>query len=60
MLFRSDEYTETGGKEKENTFLGKFIHGAIAHKGMVIDEIFRSKNLLAGFSKKRLIERIKR
>ena len=55
-----DEYTETGGKEKENTFLGKFIHGAIAHKGMVIDEIFGSKNLLAGFSKKRLIERIKR
>lgn len=46
-----DEYTGCPKEEKENTFLGKFIHGAIAHKGMVIEEIFKSGNMLAGFAK---------
>ena len=46
-----DEYTKAQKQDKDDTFLGKFIRGAVAHKGMVIDEIFRSGNKLAGFSK---------
>lgn len=46
-----DEYSKCAKGKKDETFLGKFIHAAIAHKGMVIDEIFRSGNKLAGFSK---------
>ncbi len=48
-----EEYTSSSKEHRDETFLGRFIRGAIAHKGMVIDEIFRSKNLLAGFSKPR-------
>lgn len=48
-----NEYTESRKAEKENTFLGKFIHAALAHKGMVIDEIFKSGNMLAGYSKEK-------
>ena len=44
-----DEYT--GSSNKDDTFLGKFIKGAIAHKGMVIDAIYRSGNKLAGIAK---------
>lgn len=43
-----DEYTKASKKEKNDTFIGKFTHGAIAHKGMVIDEIFKTGNKLAG------------
>nr|MCR4740388.1 hypothetical protein [Lachnospiraceae bacterium] len=43
-----DEYTGKAKKEKDDSFLGKFIRGAIAHKGMVIDEILRTGNKLAG------------
>ena len=46
-----DEYMNSPANEKDDTFLGRFIHGAIAHKGMVIDEIYRSGNPLAGISK---------
>ena len=49
-----EEYTNSPKEEKDNTFLGRFILGALAHKGMVIDEIFRSGNMLAGFSKKKI------
>jgi hypothetical protein len=48
-----DEYMHSPKEDRVNTFLGSFIAGAIAHKGMVIDEIFRSGNMLAGFSKKK-------
>ena len=54
-----DEYTDSPKEEKDDTFLGKFIHGAIAHKGMVIDEIYRSKNPLAGVARGRLFKRDK-
>lgn len=46
-----DEYTKAPKKEKDDTFIGKFTHGAIAHKGMVIDEIFKSGNKLAGVAR---------
>ena len=42
------EYMDSPRGETDETFLGRFIRGAIAHKGMVIDEIHRSKNPLAG------------
>ncbi len=53
-----EEYTKSPKKEKEKTFIGRFIHGAMAHKGMVIDEISRSKNKLAGKTRTRLLERL--
>ena len=43
-----DEYTSAAGKEKDDTFIGKFIRGAIVHKGMVIGELMKSGNKLAG------------
>lgn len=44
-----DEYI--GSSDKENTFIGRFTRGAIAHKGMVISAIQKSGNKLAGFTK---------
>ncbi len=52
-----EEYTNSPKEEKDNTFLGRFILGALAHKGMVIDEIFRSGNMLVGFSKKKRVDK---
>ena len=46
-----DEYTLAPDKMKNDTFIGKFVNGAIAQKGMVTDEIYKSGNHLAGFSK---------
>ena len=46
-----DEYTSCPDSEKSKTFLGRFFSGALAHKGMVIDEIYRSGNKLAGIAK---------
>lgn len=46
-----DEYTNSPKENREDTFLGRFIRGAIAHKGMVISEICRSGNILAGVAK---------
>lgn len=46
----SKEYIESEAGEKENTFLGKYFLAAMAHKSMVTNKIFKSKNLLAGFS----------
>ncbi len=46
-----EEYTTSSAEDKEETFLGRFIRGAITHKGMVIDEIYRSGNKLAGKAK---------
>lgn len=36
--------------DKDSTFLGKFILGALNQKSMVTDRIFRSGNILAGIS----------
>ena len=44
-----DEYVNAASDKKDETFLGKFIKGAITHKGMVCNEIYRSGNILAGF-----------
>ncbi|MBO4337052.1 MAG: hypothetical protein J5842_03170 [Lachnospiraceae bacterium] len=46
-----EEYMNAPDSDKENTWLGQFFKGAIAHKGMVCDRIFRSGNILAGFVK---------
>ncbi len=43
-----DEYIQA--EEKNETFLGKFLLAALAQKSMVTNRIFRSGNLLAGFS----------
>ncbi|MBR1522891.1 MAG: hypothetical protein IJ641_00395 [Lachnospiraceae bacterium] len=40
-----------GSSNKDDTFIGRFTRGAIAHKGMVIDAIQRSNNRLAGIVK---------
>ncbi len=54
------EYLEAPKKEKKDSFIGKFIRGAIAHKGMVIDEICRSGSRLAGFAKGSFFDRFLR
>lgn len=46
-----DEYTKSSADDRDETFLGRFIRGAIAHKGMVIEEIYKSGNMLTGYSK---------
>ena len=46
-----DEYIKSPRNEKNETFIGKFTRGAIAHKGMVIEEIYRTKNKLAGVAR---------
>ncbi|MBR3307521.1 MAG: hypothetical protein IKI75_09775 [Lachnospiraceae bacterium] len=43
----------TGSSDAEDSFIGRFIRGALAHKGMVVDEICRSGNRLAGVAKRR-------
>ena len=52
-----DEYILCPEMLKGDTFLGKFIEGALAQKGMVTDEIFKSGNLATGFLK--IIQRMK-
>ena len=37
-------------EEKNETALGRFIHAALAQKSMVTNRIFKSGNMLAGFS----------
>ena len=37
-------------EEKNDTALGRFLHAALAQKSMVTNRIFKSGNLLAGFS----------
>ncbi len=46
-----DEYISASKDEKDNTFIGKFIQAALAQKGMVTNAIYKSGNILAGFSK---------
>lgn len=45
-----DEYLAADKAEKAGTFLGAFFVAAMAQKSMVTNAIFRSGNLLAGFS----------
>ncbi len=47
----NDEYMSAAAGDKDATVLGKFIKGAIEQKGMVTNQIFKSGNILAGFSK---------
>ena len=44
------EYLEARGTEKDSTFLGQFILGALAQKSMVTNKIYHSGSLLAGHS----------
>ncbi len=48
----SEEYLQAEKDQKESTFLGKFIRGAVAQKNMVTEKIFESGNRLAGVVKK--------
>ncbi|WP_026661563.1 DUF6765 family protein [Butyrivibrio proteoclasticus] len=52
-----DEFVRSNKRNRNYTFLAKFVMGAIAHKGMVTNEIFKSGNLLAGFTKEIRIPR---
>ena len=44
------EYVNTPAEGKDNTFLGKFILAALSQKSMVTNKIFKSGNMLAGYS----------
>ena len=44
------EYLSAAEPEKNGTFLGRFILAALAQKSMVTNKIYKSGNLLAGFS----------
>ncbi len=45
-----EEYLSAKPEEKDGTFLGAYFLAAMAQKSMVTGKIFRSGNLLAGFS----------
>ena len=45
-----DEYTEAAEEKKDETFLGKFILGALAQKSLITNKIYQSGNRLAGIS----------
>lgn len=44
------EYTYAPEETRDDTFLGKFILAAMEQKSMVTNKIFKSGNMLAGFS----------
>lgn len=44
------EYLQAPEEEKEGTYLGTFFVEAMQHKSMVTNRIFKSGNMLAGFS----------
>ena len=44
------EYRNAAADSRDDTFLGRFFLAAMAQKSMVTNKIFKSKNLLAGFS----------
>lgn len=44
------EYLDAGEEKRDFTFLGKFFLAAMKQKSMVTGRIFRSGNMLAGFS----------
>lgn len=45
-----EEYIQADEDNKDVTFLGRFFMAAMAQKSMVTNKIFKSGNLLAGFS----------
>ena len=45
-----EEYLSAPDSEKDGTFLGRFFIGALSQKSLVTNKIFKSGNLLAGFS----------
>ncbi len=45
-----EEYLHAEKDEKDQTFLGRFIMAAMAQKSMVTHAIYKSGNMLAGFS----------
>jgi len=45
-----NEYTSAAADEKNNTFLGKIFVGALAQKSMITNRIYKSGNMLAGYS----------
>lgn len=45
-----EEYMNAGDAQRDNTYLGRFIMAAMAQKSMVTHEIYKSGNMLAGFS----------
>ena len=50
-----DEYMSAADDDRDDTFIGRFVRGAIAHKTMVSNEIFESGNKLAGFVQKQKV-----
>ncbi len=46
-----NEYILTPEDRKDYSYIGVFINAAMAQKGMVSEEIYKSGNILAGFSK---------
>lgn len=44
------EYIKADRNKKDDTFLGRFILAALSQKSMVTNKIYKSKNLLAGYS----------
>ena len=50
LIQYQQEYMDAEKESKDGTFLGQFILAALAQKSMVTNKIFKSKNLLAGFS----------
>ena len=45
-----EEFVNASHEERDETFLGKFILAATAHKSMVTNRIYSSGNKLAGIS----------
>lgn len=48
--YRNEYVSAESESEKDSTFLGKFFIAALAQKSMVTAKIFRSGNMLVGFS----------
>lgn len=46
----AEEYRSAAPEDKDDTFLGRFILASLAQKSMITNKIFKSGNLLAGFS----------
>lgn len=44
------EYTSAEKEKKDDTFLGRFFLAALAQKSMVTNKIYKSGNMLAGYS----------
>jgi hypothetical protein len=51
------EYINEPKESREDTFIGKFITAALAQKGMVTDEIYKSGNPIAGFALEKFLKK---